>query len=501
MQLLDQWLHYIDTEEVLPLFGKTEKEYSVPSLIDVDWAEVAPAVTEVVCEKNLSRLRVITSLNEIQNILQLLTKYNEKSQLRAVYSQLLDIEASSSSPINRTSLARHLLEYLPEAVYLIPLFFQSQTWKFHKQSLEDDLIHIAPTLLKELILCANSYHGFVRELFATLLQELSQISMQQLAELVELMTLSIQEPETAMDLLLECIEPETSRLLVGRLPVIEQFTKCLIGISLDHIDEAASNKKCAEASLELVPDGFSDGFEVVKSFLRIDSPSGIPRVGDHIRLSASNPPGNAPLLRPYSMDAIVLTSELGSATFRCLHHLPPYVKECAWNLTRCGSFVTSKAMFDAIAALYTEKESCCRLYASFVGLADEHITLPNARLPFAPNKFLNVSQNRALEAAMKHNLVFLWGPPGTGKTHTIVVILEQLLNALTKMRFLVTAPTHNAVDNILQRFIQECSPQKTGVTPVRVSTDVSLHVRYQSITQQHLLCTIRPLRIASLLFI
>jgi len=332
MQLLDQWLHYIDTEEVLPLFEKTEREYSVPSLKDVDWAEITPAVTEVVRDKNLSRLRVITSLNEINNILQLLTKNDEKVQLRAVYGQLLDIEASSSSSPNRTSLARHLLQFLQEAVYLIPLFFQSQTWKFHKQSLKDDLIHIAPTLLKELILCANSYHGFVRQLFTTLLQELNQISMQHLAELVELIALSVQEPETAMDLLLECIEPETSRLLVGRLPVIDQFTKCLIGISLDHIDEAAGNKKSAGASLELVPDGFSDGFEVVKTFLRIDSPGGTPRVGDHIRLRATNPPGNAPLLRPYSMDAIVLKSELGSATLRCMHRLPPYVKECVWNI-------------------------------------------------------------------------------------------------------------------------------------------------------------------------
>ena len=69
-------------------------------------------------------------------------------------------------------------------------------------------------------------------------------------------------------------------------------------------------------------------------------------------------------------------------------------------------------------------------------------------------------------------LTLIWGPPGTGKTQTIVVILVELLRAFPKSRILVTAPTHNAVDNILQRFINE-----SGATRIhehlRVSTSVS----------------------------
>jgi hypothetical protein len=145
------------------------------------------------------------------------------------------------------------------------------------------------------------------------------------------------------------------------------------------------------------------------------------------------------------MDATVLTAELGSATFRCLHQPPTYVQECAWTITHCGSFVTSKTMFEAVTAFYAERESCCRLYASFVDLLDAgQIKRPEAELPFTADQSLNASQNRALEATMKYALAFLWGPSGIGKTHTIVVILKYLLSALPQKRFPVTVPTHNA---------------------------------------------------------
>lgn len=473
MQLLDEWLHYVDTEEIRPLFEKSEREYNAPSLKDIKWDELPPAMTEVLREKNLLTLETLTSLDNVSNILELLNRIDEKTQLRAVYSKLLDIESCNRCSVNKIRLVRHLLEFLPKSAYLTTLFLQSQTWESHKQKLENDLIRIAPSLLRELVLSTNSLPSFVRNPISMVLENLRQISIQHLAELVELIALSVRDPEVALDLLLGCIEPEISRLLVGRLPATQQFVGCLIGIALDHIDEASSVNNSSKESLELSLDGYSDGYEVVKSVLRIDSPGGALKVGDHVRLTATNPPQNAPFLRPYSMDAIVLSSEIGSATFRCLHHLPPFLKECAWNLCRCGSFVTSKTMFDAVTTFYSEKQSCCGLYASFVGLRDRHARPSDAELPFTPNKNLNEGQNRALQATMTHPLTFIWGPPGTGKTHSIVVILEQLLNALPQKRFLVTAPTHNAVDNILLRFIAESGPKKANVKPIRVSTNVS----------------------------
>lgn len=67
----------------------------------------------------------------------------------------------------------------------------------------------------------------------------------------------------------------------------------------------------------------------------------------------------------------------------------------------------------------------------------------------------------------------LWGPPGTGKTHTIAVILE-LLAADPEQRILVTAPTHNAVDNIMRKYLTNMRDRGEPFTSaLRVSTDVS----------------------------
>ena len=47
MDFLDRWLHYIDTEEVIPLFQKLEIDYRVPKLTDVAWSTFPPVVIAI----------------------------------------------------------------------------------------------------------------------------------------------------------------------------------------------------------------------------------------------------------------------------------------------------------------------------------------------------------------------------------------------------------------------------------------------------------------------
>lgn len=169
---------------------------------------------------------------------------------------------------------------------------------------------------------------------------------------------------------------------------------------------------------------------------------------------------------------MVVSAETGEVTFGCLHQLPSYFEQCGWNVVHCGSFVTSKTSLDALTDFYATREVCCRIYASLLGLAtSEQIALPNVELLVTALPELNTSQNDALIAAMKNSLTFIWGPPGTGKTQTIVKIMTQLLKALPESRFLVTAPTHNACDNLMKRFLRDSSAAK-GDVPIRVSTQV-----------------------------
>ena len=417
----------------------------------------------------MSKLRLLSSMQEIEECLQALLVCNERMLLREACALLLTTNTASQS-----DLIGYLINFVHKAPYLIDLVFQSSAWESQRTAHESTFTGVAIVLVEQLILSANAMRHFVRQPLQTLLRELESMSVQTLASLVELVSLAVRDAETALDILLEIVEPETGRLLVDQPEIMSQCVKSLIGIALDHIDEASSNRKSIGEPLQLVPDDGGGSPAVVRANIRVDSPlNGDLKKDDHIRLTVPNSPKNSPAAQPFSMDAIVVKSELGEARFRCIHEPPSYYQECVWNLSHCGSFVTAKAMLDALMTFFTDKEQSCRLFRPLVGLSyDSQTKLTNASLPFTTHKNLNPSQNRALEAAMTNLLTFLWGPPGTGKTHTIVIILIELLNALPDMRVLVAAPTHNAVDNILQKFIAEDGMRLTGVKPLRVSTSV-----------------------------
>ena len=77
------------------------------------------------------------------------------------------------------------------------------------------------------------------------------------------------------------------------------------------------------------------------------------------------------------------------------------------------------------------------------------------------NKNLNPNQKEAVKRALSAENVFLiHGPPGTGKTTTLVEIIEQLVKE--KKRVLVTAESNVAVDNILENLT------KRGKKTVRI---------------------------------
>ncbi|KAH8733141.1 RNA dependent RNA polymerase-domain-containing protein [Phaeosphaeriaceae sp. PMI808] len=416
MNVLDQWLHYIDTEEL-------ELDYEAPKLTTLTWEDYPEHIQSVCRDSNLPSL---------QRILDLLKQHGEKSRLRDIFSYILSTDQNSVFALNDRNLVSTLMNFLPDAVYLT-------SWTIQKEFIGENLIPLAPIIDNELT-------GLVRRPLFLLLRELKRMSLQDFAELIELVALAVRTSEAALDLLLEVLEPETSRLLVGRPIAIRQFTTSLFGIALDHIDEADSGQKSERESIKLVIENEEDGFTVVKSFLRVDSSiSSILKVGDHIRLSVTNAPRNDPLAKRFSMDALVTRADTGACTLRCLNKPPVYIEQCAWSITQCGSFVTSKTTFDALMAFYTEREACCPIFASLLGLSEiDQIELPNVNLQATKDPSLNESQNDALLAAMQHSLTLIWGPPGTGKTHTIIVILSQLLKALPKSRFLITAPTHNA---------------------------------------------------------
>lgn len=72
-----------------------------------------------------------------------------------------------------------------------------------------------------------------------------------------------------------------------------------------------------------------------------------------------------------------------------------------------------------------------------------------------PDRLLNAGQWRAWRGVFREPLTLVWGPPGTGKTHTIAHILVGYALAARLLRrpirVLVSAFTHHAINNVLKK--------------------------------------------------
>lgn len=64
----------------------------------------------------------------------------------------------------------------------------------------------------------------------------------------------------------------------------------------------------------------------------------------------------------------------------------------------------------------------------------------------------NTEQKIAILRSLTQEVTFIWGPPGTGKTKTLSVILNQLIRAGKTV--LLTSHTNAAVDEILKKFVE-----------------------------------------------
>ncbi|CEG41368.1 dna-binding protein smubp-2 [Plasmopara halstedii] len=81
---------------------------------------------------------------------------------------------------------------------------------------------------------------------------------------------------------------------------------------------------------------------------------------------------------------------------------------------------------------------------------------------------LNTSQHEAIRFALaSKDLVLIHGPPGTGKTTTVIELILQLIDKY-ESKVLVCAPSNIAVDNVLEKLASACSKLRKKLNLVRV---------------------------------
>lgn len=89
---------------------------------------------------------------------------------------------------------------------------------------------------------------------------------------------------------------------------------------------------------------------------------------------------------------------------------------------------------------------------------------------------LNGSQQDAIRFALASREVSLiHGPPGTGKTHTLIELIRQLLSRDTSQRILVCGPSNISVDNIVERLAPHKVPMVRLGHPARLLPAVLNH--------------------------
>ncbi|KAF2686720.1 DNA helicase [Lentithecium fluviatile CBS 122367] len=87
---------------------------------------------------------------------------------------------------------------------------------------------------------------------------------------------------------------------------------------------------------------------------------------------------------------------------------------------------------------------------------------------------LNDSQKEAIRFALaSREIALIHGPPGTGKTHTLIELILQLLKQ--KLRLLVCGPSNISVDNIVERLASHKVPMIRLGHPARLLPSVLNH--------------------------
>lgn len=105
------------------------------------------------------------------------------------------------------------------------------------------------------------------------------------------------------------------------------------------------------------------------------------------------------------------------------------------------------------------------------------ISPPSEKIPITELKFfdesLNPSQQQAVKFALEsQEVACIHGPPGTGKTHTLIEIIRQLTSpsehsiSEKQKRILVCGASNLSVDNILERLLAMPPPEKGKRTPL-----------------------------------
>ncbi|KIJ58833.1 hypothetical protein HYDPIDRAFT_101927 [Hydnomerulius pinastri MD-312] len=455
-QLFDMYFEHVHTEEYIGRFDRERTSYNINSVRSVDWTLHPEWLKDLFVPRNseelFKQLLPDLALEQLHTLVTFSLQHRADNELYWTFSAIigsLPLQVGSTS----SCIERH-----PPLVYVLLKEYPPT----ESLSLPEALIPLAAPILRAILRAANSLGVATLVALEKITESINNISTDLYIDLLMLAALSIR-PKTLVQETLIVLHEST---LASRETdhAAAYLHKHALAVAFDCAEEAADTCPCDDTGRprksassypvqQILPGG--DGGHI-KVHFRVDM--GVPvRLHSHVRLQCVSDPDNAFVDRAV-LDGVVTKAARGELTVELFHPLPPEFAEMQWKIYDAGSLATARAMMDSLTKLWEEREHCCSIYDTIVlppptneGPEDVDSALEEDELP--GTETMNASQIAAIRSCL-YPLSLIWGPPGTGKTTVVVQILRYLLRKFRDCKILMTASTHNAVDNVLERFLK-----------------------------------------------
>ncbi|KAK7050252.1 AAA domain-containing protein, partial [Favolaschia claudopus] len=487
-QLFDLWFEHVPTEIRVKRFERQAAPYRLNDIRDISaedwqneekhakWIEAAfnPRLREDQFKRHLDEL----SFTQLNDVMQFSLKYHLDEETFWTFNHLI-----SASPLRRSDVEKWLDAHPPLVFVLLKAYPPTEDC-----ALPEETEHLAGIIIHNLIRSANHHGVVVLVALEKISATIAGLPLKIYFDVVWFTAGSVRAQQLVQEVLLVLND---CRLTSGDDSdiAVRYGEKHARAIAFDRAEEAFEECPCDEdgkpkrqrtapTHTKLAYVEAEEGRLWVRATIRIDAKSAV-RLHSHVRLQAASKPENR-WVESILMDGVVVQSMKGELKIELMHPPPPEMEIMDWNLYHAGSTATSRAMMDALLRLCLDHEISCRYYSIITGTDPKSPTALASDPPSNPaleeeTANLNHSQIIAVES-INHPLSLVWGPPGTGKTTVVVQILKRLLlsrNVDTKI--LMTASTHNAVDNVLERFndLNKRAKILEEQQILRVATDVS----------------------------
>ncbi|TCD62010.1 hypothetical protein EIP91_007628 [Steccherinum ochraceum] len=443
-QAFDLRFEHVQTEEFLRRFDHRPEPYIPHSLTGFDWESVSTEHRVVFdgTQHQANLVLIGASEEELLHYFQFALEYRCEERAFWIFDASL---AKETHPID--SLEDCMIMHPPLVYCFLKKFLVGDTGL---ERLPGELSDMVPTLLRCIIRCANELNIAALVALEKLSAHIIELEFPLFVDLMWLATMSVRSKDLVQEILLVLHD---ARVDVRARGEVEAYGhKHTLAVTFDRAEEASDTCPCDDAGkprrqrtspirARLVPPKRADRISeeatpdestpeaTVMAHIRVDAITSI-RIHSHVRLQVASKPEHS-TLQAAVIDAQVLRA--------------------------------SRAQDDQVADGASQGE-------------DEEDTAESDRVDLGS---LNESQKQAVRASDIGRMSLIWGPPGTGKTTVVVKILLKLLhsNPDSEERLLMTASTHNAVDNVLERFVaaiaQTNPPLLTEEQILRAATDGS----------------------------